>query len=718
MLEEPPRNVSQGSSGSRSPIFIEKGGGEKRSLDHTQSPNRNVKSRQEPPEGPDQKQTFWSNRTEFEHVMIQCYAVAKKDKGASRELDFKKMPPEIQQQFLESMDAEWQGWLALGAAEVIPPHLAAKVPRHKRIPSRYIHTDKNEMIRTDQDDLPILPKSRLVVLGNLDKQVCKIRTDAPTISELGTHLVFQRAASWKSDIIQADVKQAFLSGDQISREVYMIPPKEGLAGVQAGSLIRLLKSAYGLADAPRQWWLKFAKILRSAGWVESRLERAMFYLYDKTGKLVGQSGCHVDDFLVTGVGPTYERSLEVLKREIKWGAWKVNEFTHCGRDISRDSKFDVIVDQSKYVQNLQEVVCETNRLAVKMTDKEYEQTRGLLGSLGWATKQSQLHGSFGVSTLLSEINNRDRSTIKKANKLLQKIQSSCLKLRFPSALDLDTAVVGVFSDASFANRPDQTSQGAYLVTLMDPQATQGKMSSLSVLSWSTHKVRRVCRSTLSAEAQAAAMAVENGDFVKILLAEAKCSQFPIQNYHQYLKSQKGVLVIDARSVYDYLTSDSGKLPSDKRLALDLRMLQFYRQASDWDLRWVAGPQQLADSLTKEETNTGYLEWVMENAKYILVRDNQLETKIKKTVLKEVDNLTRNGKPDSVSSVTRSQQRSRNKSDNHKRRMQEIQATINSTKATTFPKAAPSTTLGKGAFLAMCSGLRSLVVESLHASCMG
>ena len=31
------------------------------------------------------------------------------------------------------------------------------------------------------------------------------------------------------------------------------------------------------------------------------------------------------------------------------------------------------------------------------------------------------------------------------------------------------------------------------------------------------------------------------------------------------------MVMDARSVFDFLNSDSGKLPSDRRLALDLRL---------------------------------------------------------------------------------------------------------------------------------------------------
>lgn len=128
------------------------------------------------------------------------------------------------------------------------------------------------------------------------------------------------------------------------------------------------------------------------------------------------------------------------------------------------------------------------------------------------------------------------------------------------------------------------------------------------------------------------MGMGNGEWVKVLLAEAKHMNFDLPKYHACLYPQKGALVIDARSVYGFLTTDSDRLPSDKRLAVDLRVLQFYRTASDWDLRWVAGPQQLADCLTKEDCNTSYLEWVLRNCEYMLLKDPQLESKMKLTIL--------------------------------------------------------------------------------------
>ena len=144
-------------------------------------------------------------------VPAQSFLVRKKKKGG-RELKLTDMNPELRGQFEQAMAKEWEGWLALNACEVIGPDAARKISKMKCLPCRFVLTDKNEMLREKGGDLPVLPKARLVALGNCDKNIAGHRTHAPTLSEAGTHLVFQRSASWKSDLFQGDVSQASLNG--------------------------------------------------------------------------------------------------------------------------------------------------------------------------------------------------------------------------------------------------------------------------------------------------------------------------------------------------------------------------------------------------------------------------------------------------------------------------------------------------------------------------
>ena len=85
----------------------------------------------------------------------------------------------------------------------------------------------------------------------------------------------QCAASLRVHLHQGDVSQAFLTGMPIDREVYLALPKEGLDGVEPGSLLELKKAAYGFSDAPRSWWRQFHEGLHKAGWEESEVERAV-----------------------------------------------------------------------------------------------------------------------------------------------------------------------------------------------------------------------------------------------------------------------------------------------------------------------------------------------------------------------------------------------------------------------------------------------------------
>ena len=98
-------------------------------------------------------------------------------------------------------------------------------------------------------------------------------------------------------------------------------------------------------------------------------------------------------------------------------------------------------------------------------------------------------------------------------------------------------------------------------------------------------------------------------------------------YQSRLLKRKGIIAIDGKSLFDYLGRDTGKLPQDKRLGIDLRLLQSYLQGSSWAARWVSGPQQLADSLTKEGADASYLRWVLGPAKYQLHQDKDLQQKV-------------------------------------------------------------------------------------------
>jgi hypothetical protein len=72
------------------------------------------------------------------------------------------------------------------------------------------------------------------------------------------------------------------------------------------------------------------------------------------------------------------------------------------------------------------------------------------------------------------------------------------------------------TDAAWANRLDNSSQGGYLLFIMDEGVLQtGEARPLAVLDWAMRKLLQVCRSSLAAEVQAACIAVDALERAKV-----------------------------------------------------------------------------------------------------------------------------------------------------------------------------------------------------------
>ena len=74
---------------------------------------------------------------------------------------------------------------------------------------------------------------------------------------------------WSGSIF--DVVTAFLTGESLKRELYTRAPREGLPAVDSSpavrpfGLLKILKGAYGLTEAPRLWYLKAKALLEGIG---------------------------------------------------------------------------------------------------------------------------------------------------------------------------------------------------------------------------------------------------------------------------------------------------------------------------------------------------------------------------------------------------------------------------------------------------------------------
>ena len=104
-------------------------------------------------------------------------------------------------------------------------------------------------------------RARIVAKGyEEDKELSK---DSPTVAKITIRILLTLAASKDWEIQTTDVKSAFLQGKNISRDVYISPPKE--SDTPKGKIWKLKKTLYGLIDAARQFYDSIEEVLLKLG---------------------------------------------------------------------------------------------------------------------------------------------------------------------------------------------------------------------------------------------------------------------------------------------------------------------------------------------------------------------------------------------------------------------------------------------------------------------
>ena len=155
-----------------------------------------------------------------------------------------------------------------------------------------------------------------------------------------------------------------------------------------------------------------------------------------------------------------------------------------------------------------------------------------------------------------------------------------------------------------------------MVLLSDTDVEKGD-AVVCPLVFASHRIKRVCASSLSVEALSVNAAVQQGDFVRALLAEILCADFDIRRWEQFVDRIRMIWVTDCRSVYDHLTFDRG-LPRDKRLAIELAALKQSLCRPRDKLRWMPGRRLLVDALAKCLSHPDILITVFTTGLYSLV----------------------------------------------------------------------------------------------------
>ena len=90
------------------------------------------------------------------------------------------------------------------------------------------------------------------------------------------------AAQKDWDLSSYDAMTAYLHSGNIDRLLLLrMPAKNPPPGTQPGEVVMATGAIYGTRDAGRQWYLYAQKVFAEHGLVESKLEKGLYYFYDR-----------------------------------------------------------------------------------------------------------------------------------------------------------------------------------------------------------------------------------------------------------------------------------------------------------------------------------------------------------------------------------------------------------------------------------------------------
>ena len=236
------------------------------------------------------------------------------------EVKLKDLEIHQKKEFQDAKNKEIDQWLA---TETVRKILRHKVPEENILRCRWVLTYKDlDSVDAAREGKNKKAKARLVILGYEDPDLTNIPRDSPTLQKESRSLLLQMSASKKWKIRSFDIKTAFLRGSRRDNRLLGIEPPEEMRSrlnLKDTEICELLKSAYGLVNAPYLWYQELRENLIALNFTISPLDPCLFSLADSDGTVHGLIGMHVDDGLCAG-DQVFQDTLDLLEQKFPFGS--------------------------------------------------------------------------------------------------------------------------------------------------------------------------------------------------------------------------------------------------------------------------------------------------------------------------------------------------------------------------------------------------------------
>jgi hypothetical protein len=347
-----------------------------------------------------------------------------------------------------------------------------------------------------------------------------------------------------------------------------------------------VKPLYGVPEAGNHWFKTYHQHhVRKLKMEQSTYDPCLLYTLSNG---LGIVGLQTDDTLFLA-DQTFADAEEAELQEAKFLAKPREQLTEQtpvkfnGGLITQKGNL-IKLTQERQAQNLKLVTAKptdltSSRGETRKTVNTKDQYVAQRARGAYIATVCQPESSYDLS-FAAQVTDPQEADVKQLNKRIQwQIDNSTRGLTFVP-LDMNSLSLLVFTDASFANNKDLSSQIGFVIVLTD------RNQSANVLHWSSIKCKRVTRSVLASELYALAHGFDIGAAIKSTIQKIlQLEQLPL------------VLCTDSKSLYDCLVKLG--TTQEKRLMVDLMCLrQAYERREITEVKWIRGGNNPADAMTK------------------------------------------------------------------------------------------------------------------------
>jgi hypothetical protein len=368
-------------------------------------------------------------------------------------------------------------------------------------------------------------------------------------------------------------------------------------GISNDCILKVIKPLYGVPEAGNHWFKTYhGHHTDKLGMIQSTYDPCLLYTTDRT--CMGIVGMQTDDTLILA-----DQSFAAAEEEAVHSAKIMtkareqltpeNALKFNGTKIERTGPDGAIYfRQETHIQGIRLVqstdattTSARGKVRTKLTTREQYVAQRARGA--YLASICQPEASFDLSHAAQSTESTFSSDdIISLNKRLQwQITNQTRGLRYVK-LDQSSLQLVVFTDSSFANNRDSSSQIGYVICLSD------STNKANILHWSSVKCKRVTRSVLAAELFAMVHGFDVGSVLKATLSQMLRKKTPIPL----------ILATDSKSLYDCLVRLGTTV--EKRLMVDVMALrQSYERREITEVKWVHGANNPADSMTKSKPSS-------------------------------------------------------------------------------------------------------------------